>query len=127
LEAALVAQGLYAKEAHAMLETWQDSWFEEGSRLIYVLPSRTIDNVLPLDIQPAPQQVHRVFVGRIELISDETKQAVETALAQREWSTLDRYQRFLRPILSSIGAGSSAKASPARQTAEAYLSSRACE
>jgi len=32
------AQGLYQDEAHAMLETWRGSWFEEGSRLLYICP-----------------------------------------------------------------------------------------
>ncbi len=36
LEAILVAGGLYPKEASAMVETWRDSWFEEGTRLFYV-------------------------------------------------------------------------------------------
>ena len=39
LEAALIAQGLFPKEAQAMVATWNDSWFEEGSRLIYILPT----------------------------------------------------------------------------------------
>ncbi len=34
----LIAQGLYQDEAQAMLETWRDSWFEEGSRLLYIVP-----------------------------------------------------------------------------------------
>ena len=38
LEDILASQGLYRDEAHAMLETWGDSWFEEGSRLIYIVP-----------------------------------------------------------------------------------------
>src|SRR5262249_28718099 len=33
LESILVGQGLYEKEAKAMIETWRDSWFEEGTRL----------------------------------------------------------------------------------------------
>ncbi len=40
LETTLVAQGLFPKEAQAMVETWRDSWFEEGSRLIYIVPSQ---------------------------------------------------------------------------------------
>ena len=35
-----------------MVETWRDSWFEEGSRLIYIVPSRAIDAILPLQIEP---------------------------------------------------------------------------
>ncbi len=53
LEEILVGQGLYRDEAHAMIETWKDSWFEEGSRLIYIVPSGFIDKVLPLDITTA--------------------------------------------------------------------------
>jgi hypothetical protein len=35
---ALVSQGLYRKEADAMIETWRDSWFEEGMRVFYLVP-----------------------------------------------------------------------------------------
>jgi hypothetical protein len=64
LEAALIAQGLFPKEARAMVETWRDSWFEEGSRLIYILPTPAVDGILPLQIDPAPSATVRVFVGR---------------------------------------------------------------
>ena len=37
LEASLVRSGLYAREAKAMVNTWRDSWFEEGTRVFYVL------------------------------------------------------------------------------------------
>lgn len=67
LEANLRAQGLYAKEAHAMVETWRDTWFGEGSRVLYIVPAKLIDAVLPAQIDPAPAEVNRVFVGRIEL------------------------------------------------------------
>ncbi len=33
MEVDLTAAGLYPKEVHAMVETWRDSWFEEGSRV----------------------------------------------------------------------------------------------
>jgi hypothetical protein len=79
LENALVAQGLFPKEAHAMVETWRDSWFEEGSRLIYIVPSRAVDTILPLQVDPVPSQTVRVFVGRIELITIETMRSVENA------------------------------------------------
>jgi hypothetical protein len=39
LESALMAEGLYAKEAAAMVKTWRDSWFEEGLRVFYVVPA----------------------------------------------------------------------------------------
>src|SRR5258708_20105716 len=56
LEGILVAQGLYQNEAQAMVQTWRDSWFEEGSRLLYIVPPEFVNPVLPLPIKPAPIQ-----------------------------------------------------------------------
>ncbi|MBZ5617286.1 MAG: hypothetical protein LAQ69_00945 [Acidobacteriia bacterium] len=111
LENALVAQGLFFKEAQAMVETWRDSWFEEGSRLIYLVPSSAIDAMLPLEVDPAPSQTARVFVGRIELITPETRRSVEEALARKDWATIDRYNRFLDPILKRMGSENPSMAS----------------
>jgi len=102
LEAILVERGLYADEAHAMVATWRDSWFEEGSRLIYIVPSSFIDNVLPLAIDPAPAQIARVFVGRLEIVTHATARAVEAALASHDEATLNKYGRFLEPILQMV-------------------------
>ena len=99
LEAALVDQGLYRDEAHAMIETWQNSWWEESSRLIYIVPRGFIDKVLPLTISPAPEQLLRVFVGRLEIVTPETARAVETAFATHDNRTLNQYSRFLGAIL----------------------------
>jgi hypothetical protein len=102
LEGMLVAQGLYQDEAHAMIETWQSSWFEEGSRLLYIVPVAFVDSVLPLSINPAPAQTARVFVGRLELVTPTTESAVEKALLANDNATLRMYGRFLEPILESI-------------------------
>jgi len=102
LEEILVSQGLYRDEAHAMIETWKDSWFEEGSRLIYIVPRRFIDNVLPLTIDPTPGQIVRVFVGRLEIITPATAMAVKTAVARKDEVILNKYGRFLEPIFQTI-------------------------
>ena len=115
LETALVAQGLFPREAQAMVETWRDSWFEEGARLIYIVPARAIDTILPLHVGPAPSQIARVFVGRIELITPETQQAVEQAIAKGDGSTIDRYERFLDPILRRISSQGNLKATQVEQ------------
>jgi hypothetical protein len=99
LEGILVDQGLYPDEAHAMVNTWRDSWFEEGSRLIYIVPRGFINNVLPLTINPSPAQMVRVFVGRLEIVTPATARAVETAIASNDRITLRNYGRFLGPIL----------------------------
>ena len=102
VEDMLIAQGLYQDEAQAMFETWRDSWFEEGSRLLYIVPREFVDRVLPLSISPAPAQTVRVFVGRMELVTSATQRAVEQALATRDNTTLARYNRFLAPILETM-------------------------
>jgi hypothetical protein len=102
LEGILVSQGLFPDEAHAMLEAWKSSWFEEGSRLIYFIPRAFTDSVLPLSIKPAPANTTRVFVGRLELITPATQQAVESAFAANDTTTLAKYNRFLEPILRSM-------------------------
>lgn len=101
LEETLVAQGLYPDEAQAMVETWKDSWFEEGSRLIYIVPRGFIDNVLPLTINPTPEQIVRVFVGRLEIVTPATVRAVQAALACHDEVTLNKFGRFLAPILQN--------------------------
>jgi hypothetical protein len=102
LEGLLVSRGLYQDEAHAMLETWRNSWFEEGSRLLYLVPDRFVNTVLPLSIRPAPVQTVRVFVGRLELVTPATERAVERALARHDGATIAKYGRFLEPILQAM-------------------------
>ena len=68
LEQILIARGLFPKEARAMLNTWRDSWFKEGTRLFYIVPAKMIESILPLDINPKPTGIVRVFVGRVELV-----------------------------------------------------------
>jgi hypothetical protein len=102
LEGILISQGLFPEEAHAMLETWKSSWFEEGSRLIYIVPRSFVDSVLPLRISPAPATTTRVFVGRLELVTPATERSIESAFASNDQLTLAKYNRFLEPILSTM-------------------------
>ena len=89
-----------------MIETWRDSWFEEGTRLFYIVPRRAIDAILPLDIQPTPSQIARVFVGRMEVITPAIREDVKQAIAKNDRSTLEKYGRFLEPIARRIGGKS---------------------
>jgi hypothetical protein len=94
----LVAHGLYPKEAEAMVDTWSDSWFEEGARLLYIAPRDIVDRILPLAITPAAIDVARVFVGRMELVTPVTRRDVRLALATNDRQMLQIYGRFLAPI-----------------------------
>ena len=102
LESSLISAGLYQDEAHAMLESWKDSWFEEGSRLIYIVPRSFVDKILPLSIEPQPANIQRVFVGRMELLTPATQQAIETAAAARDKTALEKYGRFLAPMIEEM-------------------------
>jgi hypothetical protein len=85
-----------------MVDTWRDSWFEEGTRLFYIVPRRAIDDILPVEISPSPSTLERVFVGRIELVTSVTRRDVIAGLASNDLSRLGKYGRFLPAILTSL-------------------------
>ena len=109
LEQMLETRGLFQDEAHAMIQTWQNSWFEEGSRLFYIVPRSFVDAILPLTINPAPGRTVRVFVGRIELVTPATQNALEAALVADDHAAVMRYYRFMEPFLKIIGERDPAK------------------
>ncbi|RIK75421.1 MAG: hypothetical protein DCC68_21210 [Planctomycetota bacterium] len=71
MHAALVAAGLYEKEATAMLSTWDRAYFQSpGMRLFFIVPREWTDHVLPLSLS-TPAKIERVMMARIELITEE--------------------------------------------------------
>jgi hypothetical protein len=113
----LVSQGLYEKEAKAMLETWRDSWFEDGLRVFHILPRRMTDSVLPITISPQPTQLVRVLVSRIEIITPEMENAIRDELKQLDdpspevraaaRTALRQHGRFAEPVLKRVLRGDS--------------------
>jgi hypothetical protein len=80
---ALVAQGLYPREATAMVDTWKDSWFsEDGTRVLYVLPRSWTDDTLPMTLTPAPKELVRVMVGRAEVITPSVEKNLRRLLVE---------------------------------------------
>ncbi|MEO5928640.1 MAG: T9SS type A sorting domain-containing protein [Candidatus Kapaibacterium sp.] len=70
--AALTGAGLYPKESAAMLATWRYSYFgTRGLRVFWIVPRGFTDRTLPLSINPAPESLQRVLVGRSEVLSPE--------------------------------------------------------
>jgi hypothetical protein len=102
LEQMLVSAGLYPKEAAAMVATWRGSWFEEGVRVFYVLPSRSMDAILPLAVDPAPVATARTFVGRMELITPAVQSAVAHAVAVNDTIAIERQARFFGAIADRV-------------------------
>jgi hypothetical protein len=81
----LVSEGLYRREAVAMVNTWKDSWFaEDGLRVLYVLPRAWTDRTLPLKMNPAPRELVRVMVGRAEVLSPTLQKKLANDLAMAE-------------------------------------------
>src|SRR5262245_7767626 len=79
----LVQQGLYEKEAKAMVKTWSRDWFkEEGTRVLYLVAEPLTDDFLPLTIDPKPDKVVRVMVGRHDVLAPEREGEID-ALVKR--------------------------------------------
>lgn len=112
LEKLLVAQGLYQKEAAAMVKTWRDSWFEEGLRVFYIVPRAATDAILPITISPAPTELTRVLVGRAEIITPEMAAAVQSSARKYLEGTaesravaikmVEPFGRFALPVLQQM-------------------------
>ncbi|MFT5497360.1 MAG: hypothetical protein ACI9TH_002766 [Kiritimatiellia bacterium] len=66
----LVEAGLNVQEAHAMVNTWQTSYFDKpGLRVFWIAPRAYTDRILPIEIDPVPKQLERVIVGRSEVLT----------------------------------------------------------
>lgn len=80
---ALTEAGLYELEARAMVKTWQEQWFETpGVRLFYIVPREITDQLLPVTIEPRPDEVVRVLVARVELSSPAVDAEIERLVKQ---------------------------------------------
>ncbi len=103
METMLARNGLYEKEAEAMIRTWRDTWFEEGVRVFYVLPRPVTDAILPITIEPRPADLVRVLVARTEIITPEMEDFVKQAVTAGDASAaIRRYGRFAEPILMRL-------------------------
>jgi hypothetical protein len=79
----LVEAGLYEKEATAMVNTWERSYFRtDGLRVLYVLPRTMVDSIIPIQITPAPDQLERVMVGRVEVLTPDRERQIESFVSQ---------------------------------------------
>jgi hypothetical protein len=112
LETLLVGNGLYPKEAEAMVKTWEDSWFEEGLRLFYILPRQQTDAIRPLEITPKPNKLVRVLMGRMEVMTPESEHEILGLLSRLKKApetqnpavseVRKRYGRFLAPMILTV-------------------------
>ena len=104
---ALVKDGLFADEADALLNTWEVSYFKSpGTRLFFIVPRAWTDHVLPLEIS-APADVTRVMVGRIELVTPESRAALQrlTEAPPSDPAWLGKAERAEPEIFKKVSAG----------------------
>jgi len=81
--ALLIGQGLYEKEARAMVKTWSADWFgDDGTRVLYLLAESQTAALLPIKIEPKPDVLVRVMVGRHDVLPPEREREVD-ALVKR--------------------------------------------
>jgi hypothetical protein len=115
----LASAGLYEKEARAMVRTWEAAWFgEDGDRVLYLVPRKRTDELLPLSVSPTPDEVVRVLVGRHDFLTPEREAAVDrqVAKARAARAELQAAERELREVGRFVG--------PSRQMAERRLGER---
>src|SRR5678816_3231340 len=106
----LVASGLYKKEALAMVNTWKSSYFKtDGVRVLFVMPQSWTDRFIPMRITPAPEQLVRVMVGRVELLDRDRESRAEKAIGalassnpqvrEQAFDLLRSEGRYVEPIV----------------------------
>ena len=128
LGALLTRHGLFDAEARAMLDTWRSTWFEDGLRVFYLLPTAATAAALPMTIDPPPDELVRVLVGRVELISPEVEQAAHAMLdavdpgcpdsiATARAALQARHGRFTRAVLVELMRGTHDRATARRVAA----------
>ncbi len=101
----LEEQGLYPREAQAMVGTWQQSFFEtDGLRVLYPLPRAETDWLLPLSVSPAPRESVRVLVGRMDVLTPQAEQEALAALPLIRTAEDARvhFGRFALPLLHRL-------------------------
>jgi len=92
---ALIASGLFADEADAMLNTWEASYFKApGLRVFYIVPPAWTEQVLPMTVS-VPAKITRVMVGRIELIAPEQQALLGTISDVKDVPKLGRFYAAL--------------------------------
>lgn len=106
---ALVKAGLFQDEAVAMVNTWENGYLKvPGLRMLYILPRTEPDEILPLTIAPRPDNLERVFVGRIEILLDTEEQELlrQILYPNKRFEAVDfpveTLGRFAEPILRRL-------------------------
>ena len=115
----LTRSGLFAEEAHGMIQTWWDSYFTRpGLRVFWIVPNSDTNRILPLRISPAPQKIVRTLVGRSEILRPSFEQTLVKEYLKKDkkkskWPRYqsgrfgESYQQRIKKLLSKQSASAS--------------------
>jgi hypothetical protein len=100
----LINSGLYQDEAEAMINTWEESYLKSnGLRVLYVLHPSEVERILPMNITPAPSELTRVFIGRIEILTEnEENRLIDQITKEGEGFKTESLGRLAHPILERL-------------------------
>lgn len=74
-----------------------------GIRVLYIVPSDETEAILPLQVKPTPNELVRVLVGRVEVMTkDEEKSYLETIRANPNLNRLSVFGRFYESKLRRL-------------------------
>jgi hypothetical protein len=94
--------------------------------VFYILPRSKVDTLLPISIHPTAQQLVRVFVGRVELLSPPMRNEIAAALVNGDITVLKKYGRFLNAFMSEMNNANSGGV-PASERARHFLDSSSAQ
>jgi len=104
MEKLLVAQGLYEKEARAMVKTWRSDWFgEEGTRVLYLVPDGVTSEFLPMTIEPKPDDLVRVLVGRHDVLTPEREKEIDVLVKRLNGASNTEAQKADKELNDRLG------------------------
>ncbi len=114
---ALAQEGLFKKEAQAMVKTWQSAWLgETGTRLLYILPAEVVNDWLPMTIKPKPDALVRVMVGRLDIFTPEQEKEIEHLVKVSETASATAEEKgAAQRKISAYGRFSASAANRARR------------
>lgn len=97
----LIKVGLYQEEAHALVNTWEKSYFQQqGPRVLYILHRQDVERILPIQVTPRPQELERVLVGRLEFLSKQQERKLLIELVDGSLNL--QGDRFAEPKLRRL-------------------------
>jgi hypothetical protein len=125
MTALLVEQGLFEKEARAMVKTWSKDWFaENGTRVLYLVAEPVTEELLPLKIDPKPDTLVRVLVGRHDVLTPEREVEID-AVVKRLHGDSNAEAKAADATMNKLGRYRSAAQAAAEKRMKATGATRA--